>query len=58
MTFDIEVDAAGEWSVIDQETNEVAWLDDVPLSGLDLDTADDMADLLNLIESTRPPFEH
>lgn len=59
MTFNIDIDeASGSWSVIDQDTGEVAFLNDLPLDGMDLDDADDMADLLNLIESTRPPLDH
>jgi len=56
MTFDIE-ENNGSWSVVDQD-GEVAIVNDTALEGLDLDDADDLADLLNLIESTRPPLVH
>lgn len=56
MSFDIEK-IGGAWSVVDQD-GEIATLNDMLLVGLDLDDADDLADLLNLIESTRPALDH
>jgi hypothetical protein len=59
MTFDIDTEDGGaSWSVIDQETGEIAVVNNVVLHGLELGEADDLADLLNAIESTRPPLDH
>lgn len=56
MTFDI--DKIGEaWCVVDQ-TGAIATLNDIFLYNLDMDDADDLVDLLNWIEATRPPLDH
>lgn len=52
--YDIRHDADGDWSVIDALTAETVQVNDIPQTGLTLDNADDLADLLNTLESEIP----
>jgi hypothetical protein len=52
--YDIRHDADGDWSVIDSRTAETVQVNDVPQTGLTLDDADDLADLLNMLDSEIP----
>jgi len=51
--YDIRPDSVG-WAVIDARTGEIARVNDAPQIGLELDDADDLADLLNRIDRQRP----
>jgi len=51
--FEMRKVATG-WAVFEKGTGEVARVNDVPLTGLSLDDADDLVDLLNRLERQRP----
>jgi hypothetical protein len=57
MPYDIEQGLSGLWNVIDVTTGEVVKLNGSFMEGLELDDADDLADILNHIEAERPPKE-
>ena len=48
--YSVRHDADGDWSVIDAVTAETVQLNGLPQTGLMLDDADDLADLLNTLE--------
>jgi hypothetical protein len=53
--YDIRAGAAeNEWMVIDTATGEPVTVNDVKLIALQLEDADDLADLLNRIDANRP----
>lgn len=53
MPYDIE-EREGGFAVVSADTGEVALVDGVPQTGLDVQDADDLVDLLNLLESQKP----
>ena len=53
MPYDIE-ERDGGYAVVHADTGEVALVDGVPQTGLDVQDADDLVDLLNLMESQKP----
>lgn len=49
MPYDIEEREDG-WAVVDAATREVAVVNGIPQTGKDIEDADDLVDLLNLME--------
>jgi hypothetical protein len=46
--YDLRKDADGSWAVYDIFTGQTAEVNGIPQDGLDIQTADDLVDLLNI----------
>lgn len=53
MPYDIE-ERDGGFAVVHADTREIALVDGIPQTGLDVQDADDLVDLLNLMELRKP----